>query len=437
MFDFLARTFSSIFSQVPKNGMLDEKGMQAMLERVKDGLLEADVPHGLVQEFVQSLQAELVLQKLPKGIKQDEFILKIVHDKLLGFLGGKQLPFQYKKIATVLVMGLQGSGKTTTIAKLAFQQKNSRKVLLASVDFYRPAALDQLAILAQKASVDFYRASSNDPVVAAREIMHYAQAQGYDLLFLDTSGRLHVDNAMLTELQLISTNLQPSHKLLVLDAMTGQESLAIARAFDQVVGFDGAILTKMDSDTRGGAAFSFKYALKKPIYFVTTGEKLEDIAFFYPERAAGRMLGMGDIQTLLEQADQKIKKSEQEAASRALESGTFTLQDFLKQMEMMAQLGSLTSVMKYIPGLAGQISQEQLEQGEREMKRFKAIISSMTPKERVYPVLLNDSRLKRVAQGAGVRVSDVSQLIKRFEQMQQYAKLIKKSGGLPPQFRRR
>ncbi len=300
---------------------------------------------------------------------------------------------------------------------------------MASVDFYRPAAVEQLAVVAKQAGVDFYRASAKKPFDAALEIYRQWQNERYEILLLDTAGRLHIDNEMLQELQAIDRKLKPKQKLLVLDAMTGQESLAVARAFDQAIGFHAAILSKTDSDSRGGAAFSFRYALKKPIVFIGTGEKVDDLDRFHPERVASRMLGMGDIQTLIERAEEKIKQSEQDAMANSFERGELTLQDFAQQMDMVNRLGSLSSVMKYIPGMGGQVSSGALEEGEREMKRFRAIISSMTLKERLYPRLLKGSRRSRVAGGAGVAASEVDKLLSRFDQMRQYAKLIKKSGG--------
>lgn len=431
MFDFLAQKFSSLFSSFSAQKKLTDKDVADLLAQIKSGLLEADVPYELVETFTRSISDEVVGQNVVGSLKPAEQLMKIVYEKLVGFLGGTQQDAGYFKSPSItMVMGLQGSGKTTTIGKLAHAQKG-KKILVASVDFYRPAAIDQLEVVARNAQVDFYRAQSGEPVRAAREILHRYTTCGYDMLFLDTAGRLHVDNAMLEELRTIDADLQPAQKVLVLDAMTGQESLNVAKAFDQAVGFSGAILTKTDSDTRGGAAFSFRYALKKPIVFIGTGEKIDDLAPFHPERAAGRMLGMGDIKSLVEHADQKIKESEQARMQRSFESGNFTLEDFAQQMNMMNRLGSISSLIKYIPGLGGmKIPQEVLEQGEKEMKRFKAIIGSMTPKERIQPNILDASRRKRIAQGAGVEVADINKLIQRFEQMKQYAKLVNKPGGL-------
>ncbi len=437
MFDFLSQKFSSIFSSLSGKKTLDQGSVDQALAQVKDALLSADVPYDLVEQFTQSVSDEVVGKKLIGRLKPSEQFLKVVNDKLLAFLGGADnSSFSVAIPSVVMVMGLQGSGKTTTIAKLAYHLKKEaekrnkkRRILVASVDFYRPAAVEQLAVMAKQAGVDFYRARVEKPFDAALEIYRHWQNERYEILLLDTAGRLHVDKEMLQELQAIDRELKPKQKLLVLDAMTGQESLAVARAFDQSIGFNAAILSKTDSDSRGGAAFSFRYALKKPIVFIGTGEKVDDLDRFHPERVASRMLGRGDIQTLIERAEEKIKQSEQDAMANSFERGELTLQDFAQQMDMVNRLGSLSSVMKYIPGMGGQVPSGALEEGEREMKRFRAIISSMTLKERLYPRLLNGSRRNRVAGGAGVAPSEVDKLLSRFDQMRQYAKLIKKSGG--------
>jgi signal recognition particle subunit SRP54 len=291
------------------------------------------------------------------------------------------------------------------------------------VDFYRPAAIDQLEILAKQVDVSFYRAQSTDPVLAAKEIISFGKNNKYDVVLLDTAGRLHIDNTMLQELQEIDALLRPSYKMLVLDAMTGQESLSVAKAFEDTIGFHGAALTKMDSDTRGGAAFAFRFVLKKPIVFVGEGEKVTDLNNFHPDRATERMLGMGDIRTLIERAEEKISAAEQAKAEQAFRSGAFTLQDFADQMAMMNKIGSLSQLLKYMPGIGAKISPEMIQRGEVELVKFRAIIGSMTPKERLNASLVNNSRMQRVAKGAGVAIDDVARLLKRFEEAKQYVKL--------------
>jgi signal recognition particle subunit SRP54 len=438
MFDFLSKKFSSIFSNLQGKKTLDSFTIDAALQQVNEALLSADVPYDLVQIFAQEIKQDLIGKKCSTSLKADEQLMKVVNNRLITFLGGDTTIFSPQIPSVIMVMGLQGSGKTTTIAKLAHhfaleaqKRGKERRILAASVDYYRPAAIDQLELLAKQAGVSFLRAQSKDPITAAQEIYDYWQSHSYELLLLDTAGRLHVDNAMLEELRTLANRLQPKHTLLVLDAMTGQESLAVARAFEQGVGFQAAVLTKIDSDTRGGAAFSFRYALKKPIVFMGSGEKLENLEPFYPERVASRILGMGDIKSLIERAEEKIKAEEQQTMYRSFQDGTMNLEDFAQQIDMINRLGSLSSLMKYMPGMGTvSISQDQVDQGQQEMKRFRAIMSSMTRKERLYPQLLDVSRKQRVAKGAGVAVDEVNKLLSRFDQMRQYAKLIKKSGGL-------
>jgi signal recognition particle subunit SRP54 len=445
MFDFLTKKFTNIFSKITGKGTLNQSDVDQVLGQVKDALIEADVPLSLVQTFTDDIAKEVVGQKVLASLKPSEHLVKLVHDRLKSFLGGQDaVPFNFQIPSVVMVMGLQGSGKTTSIGKMAnlvqseAQAKGkNRRILLASVDFYRPAAVDQLEILSKQIpNVSFYRATNADPVKAAQEIYAYYQKELFEILFLDTAGRLHVDQPMLVELQSINKALKPKYKILVLDAMTGQESLSVAQTFNESVGFDMAVLTKLDSNTRAGAAFAFRYALKKPIVFVGAGEKLADLERFFPERLAGRILGMGDMATLVEQATQKIKQSEQEAMEKTLLKGHMTLQDFADQMKMVQKMGSLTQIAKYMPGAgSAQISPEMIQKGEAELKKFDAIISSMTLKERVMPKVLDASRKKRVAQGAGVSVADINLLLERFEQSQQYVKLLKKFGRFPGLFK--
>lgn len=431
MFDFLSKQFGSIVSTLSKK-RITEAQLKDVLQKIIDSLIEADVPHELAESFVQQVKQEVIGKDLIKSLKPDQQFIKIVHDKLKEFLGGSLSDCDLSKHSKVLVMGLQGSGKTTSIAKLAYQVRQAHpqlKVLLASVDFCRPAAIDQLQILAHKVSVDFYRSSFTDARNAARDIDAYCQAQHYDLLLLDTAGRLHIDNALLEQLREVKQIICPTVSILVLDAMTGQESLNVARAFEQAVGFNWGMLSKMDSDTRGGAAFSFRYALRKPIAFVGTGEKPEDIGRFVPERMAGKILDMGDVVTLVEHAQKHIKQQEQQSLYESMSAGKFTLEDFAKQMDMMGKLGSMSNLIKYLPGAGAlNISQEALQKGEQELKKCRAILSSMTKKEKNDPSLLNGSRKLRIAKGAGLQVSDVNFLLSRFEESKQYVKLFSKFG---------
>ena len=435
MFDFLSQKFSSIFSGLGEAKTLTERNIQDALDQVQEALLEADVPYSVVQTFISEVKNDVVGRAIVASLKPAEQLLQIVQTKIVEFLGSDNTQFSLTFPLVIMVMGLQGSGKTTTIGKLAYTIKrdleksgNTKKILVGSIDFYRPAAIDQLEVLAKQVNVTFYRAQSKDPVCAAKEIISFGQNNGYDITLLDTAGRLHIDNTMLLELQEVDALVRPTQKILVLDAMTGQESLAVAKAFDDIIGFQSAILTKMDSDTRGGAAFAFRFVLKKPIIFIGEGEKVTDLNPFYPDRAAERILGMGDVRSLIERAEEKIARDEQEKAEKALKSGSFSLQDFADQMAMMNKLGSLSQLLKYMPGMGAKISPEMIQRGETELVKFRAIISSMTSKERLNPAILNNSRMHRVALGAGVMVTDISILLKRFEEAKQYVKLLNKFG---------
>lgn len=439
MFDFLSQKFSSIFANLRNQKQITESSIESTLETLKNSLIEADVPFEVAQSFISEIKQEVVGKKLIGKLKPDEQLMKIFYDKLLNFLGNgvsKDTTFNFDIPSTTLIMGLQGSGKTSTVAKIANYIKESaakrgkkRKILVSSVDFYRPAAIDQLELLAKQVGVDFYKTETNNPIEATKEIMQYVQKNGYEILLLDTAGRMHIDETMLNELQEIDKIIKPKYKFLVLDAMTGQESLKIAQAFLQKIGYLGAIITKMDSEARAGGAFAFRYVLKRPIIFVTTGEKITDLEFFKPERVASRMLDMGDIQTLLEKAESNIEKEQQKHWASRVEKGKISLQDFADQLSMVGKLGSLSSLVKYLPGTGAlKISDEAYEKGEVDLKKYKAIISSMTKKEKLIPNILNQSRKVRIAKGAGVQVEDVNALLTKFEQSQQMLKLFKKMG---------
>lgn len=442
MFNFLSQKFSGILGWLSNKGRLTQEMIDKVEKDVKEALLEADVPLSIVDAFLKEIRAEAASKMVDSSINPGQQFIKAVHEKLIIFLGGlqgssqtetQQLTFQIPSV--IMVLGLQGSGKTTTIGKLAHmicqqakQRGKKRHILFGSVDFYRPAAIDQLEILAGQVGVDFYRAKATSPVAASKEIYDKFKDGHYDHLFLDTAGRLHIDNDMMAELVGINQKVAPKYKLLVLDAMTGQESLKVAQAFNQAVGFDAAILTKMDSDARGGAAFAFKYALAKPIAWVGRGEKIDDLEPFIPERMATRILGMGDMKTLLEKASETIDENQEQLAKRLLD-GSFSLKDFYEQLGLIDKLGSLQKISQYLPG-SHAMTPEMMEQGQKEVKRFKAIISSMTPKERLYPSILEGSRKKRIAQGAGVTLQDINLLLQRFEQSKQFAKMFKGMGKL-------
>jgi signal recognition particle subunit SRP54 len=436
MFGTLTKAFSSIFSSLSGKRVLTEDLLKDAVQQVREALLQADVPYAVVEDFVAEVHRDALGKAMVASVDAGQLFMKIVHDQLVTFLGGAGVGgFSPTLPSVVMVMGLQGSGKTTTLAKLAVyikaeaeKRKKTRTILMASVDFYRPAALDQLEQLSAQVGASFMRATATQPVDAAREIYAAYKKGGYDLLFLDTAGRLHIDSALLQELREIDAIIEPKTKLLVLDAMTGQESLAVARAFDQAVGFTGALISKMDSDARGGVAFAFRYALKKPIIGIGVGEKPADFELFYPERIAQRMLDLGDVVTLVERAQAAVINPSLGGKERFTQ-GKMTLQDFADQLTMLNSLGSLGKIASMLPGMgAHKVSDDALQQGEVELKKFKAIISSMTVKERIVPSILDRSRKLRIAKGAGVQVDDITVLLQRFEQIQQLGKLLKGSG---------
>lgn len=433
MFEFLTQKMSSLVTLFSSKHHFNEKDLKEAIAKVEDAFFQADVPYQVVKAFTQQISDAMSGHKLLGKLNAKDVFVKIVHDKLKFFMGNQNEFAGFQIPSTIMVLGLQGSGKTTSLIKMAWhvktqaeQRGKSRRIVCTSVDFYRPAAVEQLAILAQRAGVDFYRPEATTPLEAARESMNYMRKAGYDHLFLDTAGRLHIDQPMLAELRSIDEALKPRYKIFVLDAMIGQESLNVAQAFDQGVGFNAAFLSKTDSDTRGGAAFAFKYMQKKPLFFVGTGERPEDLELFHPDRMAGKILGMGDIVSLAEKAERVIKQDEQTALNQALSSGSFTLQDFADQITMVNSLGSLSSLARYLPGIGTQMTPDMLEKGEQDLKKFKAIIGSMTMKERAVPRILVPSRIERIARGAGVQPGDVKFFLRRFEESQQYAKLFKR-----------
>jgi signal recognition particle subunit SRP54 len=435
MFDALSQKISALFSF--GSSYREQKTVDEVSTSIREALLEADVPVSLVDQFIEEVKTSYT--KAGTQLTTSEKLLSSLHDKFKQLLGDETantLSINFPSI--IMMVGLQGSGKTTTIGKLAtyFNEQAERKgkkrsILAVSLDFQRPGAIDQLEQVSRQAQIDFYRTQSTDVLQAAREIKDLANKRTYELIFVDTAGRLHVDTNLLGELSQVKTLIEPQKTFLVLDSMTGQESLRVAQTFAQSTGIEGAIFTKMDSNAKGGAILAFKHSVGKPIYFLGFGEKLTDLQPFHPDRIAKRIVGMGDLQTLLEQAEQKIKQSEQEALYKSIKKGSFTLLDFAQQMSMMQRLGSLQSIMKMMPGAAQlNMTPEMMEQGEKQLKKFKAILDSMTMKEKLYPKLLNKSRIQRITRGAGVNSQDITLLLERFEQSQQFAKLFKNMNGI-------
>ena len=437
MFDRLTNTVSDALRFMRGKGSISEKNINDAVEKIKLALLEADVNVRVARRFVNQTAEEALGAKVLRSVDPAEQFVKIVYDKLCAFLGGEKTGLALKgpdTVSVILMMGLQGSGKTTTSAKLALKlKKDGRKPVLAACDLVRPAAALQLAVLGERIETPVYRAEPDvkDALAVYKAARLFAVKNGADVLIVDTAGRLQIDDAMMDELARLKALAAPDETLLVSDAMTGQSACDIARVFDERLGLSGVILTKFDSDTRGGAALSLKTVTGKPLKFVGTGEKLEDLDVFYPDRAASRILGMGDVVSLVEKAQQVIDQKEADALRQKMQKETFTLEDYLAQMQTVKKFGSMKSMLDMLPGMAGQISEDDLEKAE--LKTHEVIINSMTRKERANHLIIGPSRRARIARGSGTSVAEVSRLIKRFEKMRIMMKKLSRTGkkGVP------
>ena len=434
-FDSLTAKLQNVFKGLRGKGRLTEADVKAALKEVKMALLEADVNFKVVKQFTKSVQERAVGQDVMNGLNPGQMVIKIVNDELVSLMGSEttELPLKQGNEITVLMMaGLQGAGKTTTVAKLAGKLKSKgKRPLLVACDVYRPAAITQLQVNGEKQGVEvFSMGDKQSPVDIAKAAIEHAKANQQNVVLLDTAGRLHVDENMMQELADIKANVQVDATLLIVDAMTGQDAVNVAKTFVDKVGIDGVILTKMDGDTRGGAALSIKAVTGKPILYVGMGEKLSDLEQFYPDRMASRILGMGDVLTLIEKAQSEIDIDEEKAKDmqQRLKKADFTFDDYLLSMEQMKKMGGLGNILGMLPGLGGG-KMPDIDEGEAEknMARTTAIIYSMTKKERSNPSLLNPSRKHRIAKGAGVDISEVNRLVKQFEQAK---KMMKQMPGL-------
>ena len=429
MFDALSDRFEGIFERVRSRGRLSEADIDAVAREIRLALLEADVNVRVVKQFIARVKEDALGARLSESLTPGQQFIKIVHDELVATLGGVtgKLATGSKPPTVVMLAGLQGSGKTTAAAKLARLLKSQgQQPLLVGADLQRPAAVEQLRVLAERIEVPFYSAPT-DPVSVARGAMDEAARLGRTYVIVDTAGRLQIDAALMDELREIRAVVQPHNTLLVVDAMTGQEAVNVASAFDDAVGLDGVILTKIDGDARGGAALSVKEVVGKPILFVGTGEKVEDFEAFHPDRMAGRILGMGDVVTLIEKAEAVFDTEQAEKAAEALQSGQFTLDDFLEQLQQVKKMGPLSGVIGMMPGLPKEVKNAQIE--DSEISKIEAIIRSMTMDERRNPTIVNGSRRLRIAQGSGTTTGDVNNLIKQFKQMQQMMRSMGIGGG--------
>ena len=437
-FEALQEKFSRIVKTIKGESKLTEKNMEAMLKEVRIALLEADVNYKVVKVFVSNVKEKALGQQVYTKLNPSEMVIKIVKDELVELLGSdrSELAYNKNKPTIIMLVGLQGSGKTTTAAKLANLMKNKlkKKVLLAACDVYRPAAIDQLAQLASELKVDLVNMGDKvNPVDIALKAKEKAYNDHYDVLIIDTAGRLQIDEPLMEELKNIKEKVIPDEILLLTDALAGQDTVNVAKTFNDTLGLTGDIMSKMDGDSRGGAALSISYVTGVPIKFIGTGEKITDLDIFYPERMAERILGMGDVLSLIDKVQENIDEKEAKKAVNKMMGGKFTLDDMLDQMKQVKKLGSLKSLMKLIPG-APKISDEQFKLVEDEMKNFEVIINSMTKEERENPEILKNSRKCRIAKGSGKTNADVNRVLKKYEEMKKQTKLLKemKKGGRFP-----
>lgn len=432
-FENLTEKLQNVFKNLRSKGRLTEEDVKTALKEVKMALLEADVNFKVVKQFVKTVEERAVGADVMNGLNPGQMVIKIVNEELINLMGseGAEIQLQPGKSITVLMMcGLQGAGKTTTTAKLAGKYKvKGKKCLLVACDVYRPAAIKQLQVNGEKQGVEVFTMGENHkPVDIAKAAIEHANKNGHNLVILDTAGRLHIDEDMMTELQDIKANVDVHQTILVVDVMTGQDAVNVAKEFDEKVGIDGVILSKMDGDSRGGAALSVKAVTGKPIFYAGMGEKLSDLEQFYPDRMANRILGMGDVLTLIEKAQESIDIDEEKEKQMAakMKKGKFDFEDYLESMKQMRNMGGLSAIMGLMPGMG--ISAADLEGAvdEKQMARMEAIVLSMTVEERRNPKILNPSRKHRIAKGAGVDIAVVNRFIKQFEQMQ---KMMKQFGG--------
>ena len=437
MFEQLSDRLDKVFGRLRGRGLLSASEVDAALREVRIALLEADVALPVVKDFIAAVREKAVGEAVLKSVKPGQQVVKIVHDELVRLLGGEEgarsLDLGGTPPAVVMMVGLQGSGKTTTTAKIArlLAAKEGRRVLMASLDTRRPAAQEQLAVLGEEAGIETLAiVAGQDPQAITRRALETARFKGFDVLLLDTAGRLHVDEALMGELKAVAAAAQPRETLLVVDAMTGQDAVEIARHFDTALALTGVVLTRMDGDARGGAALSMRAVTGKPIVFMGTGEKLDQIERFDPARVAGRILGMGDIVALVEKAAEAVKADEAERMARKLQKGQFDLEDLRTQLRQMQKMGGLKGLLQLLPGMKGMMKGMKAGLDDRMIRRQEAIINSMTPAERRNPKLLNASRKRRIAAGSGTSVQEVNRLLKQYQQMAGMFKRMRKMGAL-------
>ncbi|HEX3808027.1 MAG TPA: signal recognition particle protein [Gaiellaceae bacterium] len=424
MFDSLSDKLQSALGDLRKKGKLDEESISRAMREIRLALLEADVNFTVVRDFVARVREKALGDEILKSLTPGQQVVKVVHDELTELMGEGESGLAFGKFTVILLAGLQGSGKTTTAAKLALLlRKQGRKPGLVAADLQRPAAIDQLEQLGKQIDVPVFRTDTKDAVEATRSGLERARSGGLDTVIVDTAGRLQIDEELMDELVRVRDEAKPMNVLLVLDAMTGQEAVNVAEAFHERIAFDGVILTKLDGDARGGAALSVKAITGKPIKFASTGEKVDALEVFHPDRMASRILGMGDVLTLIERAEAAVEEDEQAEMEKRLAAGQFTFDDFLKAYKMLRRMGPLQGILKMIPGLSSQLG--DLDVDEQQMGRVEAIVLSMTPQERRSPIVIDGKRRIRIANGSGTSVEQVNQLLEARKQME---KMMKQMG---------
>ena len=431
-FESLSDKLQNIFKNLRGKGRLSEADVKAALKEVKMALLEADVSFKVVKQFISSIQERAVGEEVFGSLTPGQTVIKIVTEELIKLMGSETTEIALKpasEITVIMMAGLQGAGKTTTTAKIAAKLKTKgRKPLLAACDVYRPAAIKQLQVNGEKVGIPVFTMGDKiSPVDIAKGAIEHASKNGFNVVILDTAGRLHIDESMMEELIRIREAVEVYQTLLVVDAMTGQDAVNVAGTFNDKVGIDGVILTKLDGDTRGGAALSIRSVTGKPILYIGMGEKLSDLEQFYPDRMASRILGMGDIQSLIEKAAAEVDEEQAKELSQKLRKAEFDYNDFLSQMQQIKKMGGMGSILSMLPGMGSQLAGVDMDEGERSLRRVESIILSMTKEERANPGLMNPSRKQRIAKGAGVDVSEVNRLVKQFDQMK---KMMKQMPGL-------
>ncbi len=435
-FEGLTDKLNLALKKLRSKGKLSEQDVKDSMRDVRLALLEADVNYKVAKEFINTVTQKAIGQDILNSLTPAQGVIKVVNEELTELMGtvNTKIKMAAKPPSIVLMCGLQGGGKTTHSAKLAkFLKDQGKRPLLVACDIYRPAAIDQLKIIGQKAGVPVFEMGQIDPVKIAKEAIKHAKTYDYDLVIIDTAGRLHVDEELMTEIKNIKQAVTPNEIILVLDAMTGQDAVNVAKNFNDALEIDGVILTKLDGDTRGGAALSIRSVTGKPIKFIGVGEKVEDLEAFYPDRMASRILGMGDMLTLIEKAGQQIDEKENEKLAKKLRENKFDLNDLYVQMKQIKKMGSMRQILDMIPGVGAKIKDNDID--ENAMGRVEAIILSMTKKEREKPSIIDPKRKRRIAAGSGTRVEDVNRLLKQFEQMQKMMKQFKgKKMRMPKNF---